>query len=366
MLGDGGGIYTLSAQPNSTISGNHLQNMYGSYGGWGIYPDEGSAYFTITGNVVRETGRWISMWTGSIHDNIVQNNVSDTAEMANACTNCTVSGNTVVTNGVWPAGAQTIMNDAGIEAAYQDIKPIAAPNQNLALNKTATAYFSNGSTATMFAGYEAAKAVDGKASTYALANGQHIWQLQVDLGAAQSIGRIVVKMPASLFATAFDLKTSTDGTNFTTVKQVTGFSSGTSDNTITVTNARYVRVVAVAPHGPNQTGVEMAISELEVYAPTPNQNLAFNQAATAYFANGSTATMWSGFEAPKAVDGNAATYALANGQHVWQLQVDLGFIQTIGRIVVKMPSNLYATAFDIKTSTDGVTFTTVKQVTGFA
>lgn len=218
----------------------------------------------------------------------------------------------------------------------------------------------------MFSGYDAAKAVDGNAASYALANGQHIWQLQVDLGASQSIGRMVVKMPQSLYATAFDLQTSTDGVTFATVKQVTGFSSGTSSNTIPVIKARYVRVVAVAPSGPDQAGVEMAISELEVYAPTPNQNLAYNQAATAYFSNGSPASMWSGFEASRAVDGNGATYALANGQHVWELQVDLGFNQSIGRVVVKMPSTLYATAFDIQTSTDGAVFTTAKQVTGFA
>ncbi|MCQ6560466.1 right-handed parallel beta-helix repeat-containing protein [Paenibacillus mendelii] len=113
VLADGGGIYTLSAQPDSTISGNHLQHMYGTYGGWGIYPDEGSAYFTITGNVVRQTDKWISMWTDSIHDNIVQHNYSDTASMTNACANCTVSGNTTVTNGIWPADALTIMSNRG-------------------------------------------------------------------------------------------------------------------------------------------------------------------------------------------------------------------------------------------------------------
>jgi len=366
VLGDGGGIYTLSAQPNSTISGNYLQRMYGSYGGWGIYPDEGSAYFTITNNVVEQTGRWISMWTNTIHDNIVQYNYADTTNMASVCTNCTISNNTTVTNGNWPAGAQTIMNNAGIEPAYQDIKPAILPDQNLALKKTATAYFANGSPATMWSGFEASKAVDGNDTTYALANGQHVWQLQVDLGDSFSIGRIVVKMPASLYATAFNLQTSMNGINFTTVKQITGFTSGTSDNLIPVTKARYVRVVAVAPNGPNQTGVEMAISELEVYAPTLDQNLALNQAATAYFANGSLATMWTGFEASKAVDGNETTFALANGQHLWRLQVDLGFSQGISRIVVKMPSTLYATAFDIQTSTDGAVFTTVKQVTGFA
>jgi len=124
VLGDGGGIYTLSAQPDSTISGNHLQKMYGSYGGWGIYPDEGSAYFTITNNVVEQTGRWISMWTSTIHDNIVKHNYTDTTSMANACTNCTLSDNTIVKNGNWPAEAQAIMNNAGLEQAYWDLSPL--------------------------------------------------------------------------------------------------------------------------------------------------------------------------------------------------------------------------------------------------
>ncbi|MBP1988863.1 galactose-binding domain-containing protein [Paenibacillus eucommiae] len=365
VLGDGGGIYTLSAQPNSTISGNYLRHMYGSYGGWGIYPDEGSAYLNINNNVVTETGKWISMWTLSIHDNTVQYNYSDTANMTSICTNCTVNNNTTVTNGIWPTAAQTIMSNAGLESAYQDINPPPAVSENLALNQPATAYFSDGITATMWSGFEAAKAVDGNEATHALANGQHIWKLQVDLGSSQSIGRIVVKMPATLYATAFNIQTSTDGNTFTTVKQITGFNSGTSDNMITVRKARYVRVVAVTPNGPSQTGLQMAISELEVYHPAPTQNLAFNQAATAYFSDGSTATMWSGFDAAKALDGNSTTYALANGQHVWKLRADLGFSQAINRIVVKMPAALYATAFDIQTSTDGSAFTTVKQITGF-
>ena len=42
-------------------------------------------------------------------------------------------------------------------------------------------------------------------------------------------------------------------------------SSGTSELSLFPGNARYIRVVAVTPNGPDQPGIEMAISEVEVY-----------------------------------------------------------------------------------------------------
>ena len=56
VLSDNGAIYTLGRQPGSTIKGNvvHHVSCYG-YGGWGIYPDEGSSEFLIEDNVVYRT-----------------------------------------------------------------------------------------------------------------------------------------------------------------------------------------------------------------------------------------------------------------------------------------------------------------------
>ena len=50
-LGDGGGIYALGPQQGSIMAGNWLNNMGGGKGGGAFYPDEGSAYWTITDNV---------------------------------------------------------------------------------------------------------------------------------------------------------------------------------------------------------------------------------------------------------------------------------------------------------------------------
>ncbi|SDX48958.1 discoidin domain-containing protein [Paenibacillus sp. CF384] len=156
-------------------------------------------------------------------------------------------------------------NTGGSTASFDDITVEGPASTNKALNKTVNAYYIDGSTAALQPGDSVVYATDGNASTKTQATDQWRWMLRVDLGASASINRIKVIMPATAYATAFDIQTSTDGTSYTTVKSVTGFGGGASDNTITATTARYVRVVAITPNGPGQTGGQMAISEVEVY-----------------------------------------------------------------------------------------------------
>ncbi|MCD0443150.1 RICIN domain-containing protein [Glycomyces sp. A-F 0318] len=115
-LFDAGCIYSLSAHPNSTISGNHCENS----GQLGMYFDEGSRYFTLSGNVFRNTyGQWA-------HANNQNSNLTgDLTATGNYTTNPaitglvngqrgnTVGGNTTFDANAVPAAAAAIIADAG-------------------------------------------------------------------------------------------------------------------------------------------------------------------------------------------------------------------------------------------------------------
>ena len=118
----------------------------------------------------------------------------------------------------------------------------------------------------------AANAVDGDANTYwESANGAFPQWLQVDLGAATSIGKVTLKLPpASAWATrtqTLSVQTSTDGTTFGTVASGTytfnpaDATPNTAAITIPATTARYVRVNITA----NSGWPAGQVSELQVF-----------------------------------------------------------------------------------------------------
>ena len=75
LLSDMGGIYTLGVQPGTVIRGNVIHDIEkANYGGWCIYPDEGTSHILIENNICYDT----NAQTFHQHygrENLVRNNI---------------------------------------------------------------------------------------------------------------------------------------------------------------------------------------------------------------------------------------------------------------------------------------------------
>jgi len=183
-----------------------------------------------------------------------------------------VTGTSASVTGLNPATAYTFTvtatDAAGNVSAPSNavaVTTASAPGTNLALNRPTT---ETGHTQT----YASGNAVDGDASTYweSADNAFPQW-IQVDLGAATTLGRVVLKLPPS---TAWGARTQTlsiggssNGSTFTTLAASAGYTfDPATGNSVTIavgtTSQRYVRVTITG----NTGWPAGQLSEVQIYA----------------------------------------------------------------------------------------------------
>jgi beta-glucanase (GH16 family) len=201
--------------------------------------------------------------------------------------------------------------------------------------------------------YPPSNATDGNTGTrWSSAFSDPQW-LQVDLGQTYSITGVTLNWEAA-YARAFQIQTSTDGSNWATVYSTTSGTGGVQNLAVSGTG-RYIRVYGTQRATPYGYSLwEFAVSG----SPASGGAALLSQGhpATASSLENSS------FPAANAVDGNTATrWSSAFSDPQW-LQVDLGSVHTISQVVLNWEA-AYGKAFQIQTSTDGTNWTTVYSAT---
>ncbi|MGX1274211.1 CARDB domain-containing protein [Streptomyces phaeoluteigriseus] len=209
----------------------------------------------------------------------------------------------------------------------------AAADVNLALGRPATAGGSH-------AEYPASRTTDGvQASYWEGPAGAFPQWVQVDLGAAHDVDRVVLKLPTGWESRkqTLSLQGSTDGSGFSTLaaSAVRAFDPAQA-NTVSVTLASPVDVRYVRVNVSGNTGWNAAqLSELEVYGedggtepPPAGTNLARGKPAEA------TSSVQN-YVAANTTDDSTSTYWEAAG-HPADLTVKLGADADLSAVVVKL------------------------------
>jgi hypothetical protein len=120
---DGGGIYTLGRQDNSSIKFNYISGQKNVY--TYIYLDNGSEFFTVENNVISSEAGSISDWLMATNDvgdiayhasnyNTIRNNFYSSELNTFRCYDTNICGMNIAVKGSdWPDYAQEVMTKAG-------------------------------------------------------------------------------------------------------------------------------------------------------------------------------------------------------------------------------------------------------------
>jgi beta-glucanase (GH16 family) len=316
------GYHTYAVQIDRSVSPEQIR--------WYL---DGTNYFTVNANQVDAT-----TWANAVHHNFQI--IFDLA----------IGGAFPAAFGGGPNASTVSGGQLNVDyVAVYNKAPAANYGTNVALHKTATA------SSVESAAFPASNVTDGDVTTRWSSSFSDPQWIQVDLGQNYPVDDVRLNWEASC-ASAYQLQTSTDGANWATVYSTTSSAGGQQDITFNAM-ARYVRVYATA----RASAWGDSLYEFEVYS----QNGSGGGTAT-LLSQGHPATSSSNentsFTAPNAVDGNTGTRWSSGFSDPQWLQVDLGATHSVSQVVLNWET-AYATAYQIQTSTNGTTWTTIYSTT---
>jgi PKD repeat protein len=223
--------------------------------------------------------------------------------------------------------------------AYITVSP------DLALGKTVTTSSDESD------GYGGRKAVDGDAKTRWASNCTDDEWIAIDMQKQFAIDRVVLRWEDA-YGKDYNIEVSSDGTTWTTLKQVRGNVDLLNDYSGLAGVGRYIRMKGIA----RGTDYGYSLFSFEVYKKQLLPNIALNKPVTV-----SSASI--GFEGTKAIDGNTATAWSSNSSVPQWIVIDLQSNYAINRVVLNW-ATAYGKDFNIEVSSDKATWTSLKMVTG--
>ncbi|WP_254409744.1 discoidin domain-containing protein [Streptomyces sp. AC495_CC817] len=147
---------------------------------------------------------------------------------------------------------------AAASTPHAAVAPAAATSTLISRNKPVTVSSTEGT------GFEAAKAVDGSATTrWASVEGVDPQWIRIDLGAGATVNKVVLKWEAA-YATKYRVEISADGTSWTTLATEAAGNGGTDEFTGLNGTGRYLRIHGTA----RATAYGYSLYEVEAYTVT--------------------------------------------------------------------------------------------------
>jgi hypothetical protein len=218
---------------------------------------------------------------------------------------------------------------------------------NIALNKPATS--SSNENSTLGPG----NAVDGNLSTRWSSGFSDPQWIRVDLGQSYNISHVTLNWEAA-YGRAYQLQTSPDGNTWTTIFSTTTGDGGTDDLAVTGTG-RYIRMNGTQ----RATQYGYSLFEFAVQGtPAGGGSTLLSQGHPATSSSNESASLGPA----NAVDGNTGTRWSSGFSDPQWVQVDLGASHTVNRVVLNWEA-AYGKAFQVQTSPDGSTWTTIFSTT---